>query len=111
MAALCEFSSLLQPPGRESGLCAGRCVQYFASRHELSLPVLGASWSPAKPQRKLYSCLGEDVEPQPRSSAGLELGFGVVLTTATGPLHWCWHVPGQPGVQAGGAFVSLPGAM
>lgn len=111
MAALCEFSSFLHPPGRESGLCEGRCAQCFASRHELALPMLEANWSPAKPQRKLYSCLSEDVEPQPRSSAGLQLRFGVVLTTATGPLHWCWLVPGQAGVQAGEAFVSLPGAV
>lgn len=111
MAALCEFSSFLQPPGRKSGLCEGRCAQYFASRRELALPMLQANWSPAKLQRKPYSCLSEDVEPRPRFSAGLQLGFGLVLTTATGPLHWCWLVPGQAGARAGRAFVSLPGTM
>lgn len=99
MAALCEFPSFLQPPGRKSCLCEGRCARYFASRQELALPMLRASWSPAKLQRKLYSCMSKDVEPQPRFSA--QLGFGLVLTTATGPLHWCWLVPGQAGVQAG----------
>lgn len=71
MAALCGISSFLQPLGRKSELCEGRCVRYFASRHELVLPMLQANWTEASPAPEAVQLLGEDVEPQPRLSAGL----------------------------------------